>query len=76
MNNPCIQCGKQRIDGKTWKEKSGTSVVTYVLTICPDPVCQKQVDEATAERKAKSERLIKAKLDAKQAREKLAIATS
>ena len=27
MLNPCVQCGKERIDGKTWKEKNGSSVI-------------------------------------------------
>jgi len=71
MNNPCIECGKQRIDGKTWKGKMGASVVTYTLTICPDPECQKIVDKAMADKKAKSENLIKEKAKAKLEREKL-----
>lgn len=71
MNNPCIRCGKQREESKTWKGKSGSSVVTYTLTICPDPECQKIVDKGIADRKAKSMQLIKDKADAKLAREKL-----
>lgn len=71
MLNPCIQCGKQRVDGKTWKEKSGASVVTHTQTICPDSDCQKIVDKAIADRKEKSASLIKKKLDAKVAKEKL-----
>lgn len=70
MNNPCTQCGKQRIDKKTWKEKIGTQVITYTSTICPDPACQKIVDQAIADKKAKSDKLIKTKADAKLAREK------
>ncbi len=71
MNNPCIQCGKQRIDGKTWKEKSGMSFITYTSTVCPDADCQKIVEKAMADRKEKSANLIKAKAEAKLAREKL-----
>lgn len=70
MSNPCVNCGKQRVDGKTWKGKIGSSVVTYTLTICPDSACQKIVDKAIADRRAKSELLIKEKLEAKLAREK------
>ena len=70
MSNPCVNCGKQRVDGKTWKGKSGTSVVTYTSTICPDPHCQKIVDQAITDRKAKSALLIQKKLDIKQAKEK------
>lgn len=46
MANPCIRCGKERIDGKTWRGKVGTSVVIYTSTICPDKDCQKIVDKA------------------------------
>lgn len=71
MNNPCIQCGRQRIDGKTWKGKIGTSVLTYTLTFCPDSACQKIVDKAIADRRAKSALLSKQRIEAKLAREKL-----
>lgn len=71
MPNPCIQCGKERVDGRSWKEKSGASVVTHTQTICPDADCQKKVDQAIADRKEKSASLIKKKLDAKMAKEKM-----
>lgn len=75
MDNPCIECGKPRIEGKSWKGKVGISVVTYTQTICPDPSCQKIVDKQIADRKAKSAFLAAGKIRAKIAREKL-IATS
>jgi len=71
MSNPCVKCGKQRINGKSWKGKTGISVVTYTITVCPDPECQKLVDAEIASRKNKAESLVKAKADAKIAREKL-----
>lgn len=71
MNNPCIRCGKQRIDGKSWKEKIGISVLTHTQTTCPDSECQKIVDKATADRIAKNELLVKTKAKAKLEREKL-----
>lgn len=71
MNNPCTNCGRQRIDGKTSKEKIGSSVITYTLTICPDSECQKIVDRLLAEKRAKTELLAKDRLKAKLAREKL-----
>mgnify|MGYP001574587558 CR=1 FL=1 len=71
MNNPCIECGKQRIDGKSWTQKSGISLVTHTFTICPDPACQKVVDKAIADRKEKSANLIQKKAQAKLDREKL-----
>lgn len=71
MNNPCVECGKQRIDGKTWTGKVGSSEITYTLTVCPDPACQKIVDQAIADRKEKSDLLSKERAQAKLAKEKL-----
>ena len=71
MSNPCIKCGKQRIDGKSWKEKSGTSFIFYTNTLCPDAACQKLLDQETAARIAKNELMLKHKAEAKLAREKL-----
>ncbi len=71
MSNPCVKCGKERVDGKTWKGKTGISVVTYTMTVCPDPKCQIIVDAEIANRKNKAASLLKAKADAKIAREKL-----
>lgn len=73
MSNPCIRCGKQRLDGKSWKEKSGNNVITHTLTICPDKLCQKEVDQDILDRKIKAEALQKKKLEAKQETEKLII---
>lgn len=75
MSNPCVRCGKQRKDGKSWEGKIGASRVTYTMTVCPDPECQKIVDQGIAERKAKTASLLKAKEDAKLAREKLLAAS-
>lgn len=71
MSNPCIKCGKQRINGKSWKEKLGDSVITHTLTFCPDKACQLEIDQENLERKNKNELLAKRKLEAKLAREKL-----
>lgn len=76
MNNPCVECGKQRVDGKSWTGKMGTSLVTYTLTICPDPLCQKIVDKAIADRQAKTMHLAEEKARAKIAREKLLAAAA
>ena len=75
MSNPCIECGKERIDGKTWQGKAGASVITYTLTICPDPDCQKIVDRKIAAKRAKTALLAKEKLEAKLARNKLLVAS-
>ena len=76
MNNPCVRCGKPRVDSKSWKGKSGNSLVIYTKTICPDAECQKIVDKGIADRKEKSELLIREKAEAKLAREKLLAAAS
>ncbi len=46
ITNPCVRCGKQRIDGKTWVDETGYSKITRVTTVCPDPECQAEVDKA------------------------------
>lgn len=71
MSNPCIKCGKPRIDGKTWEVKIGATSVVNTQTICPDADCQKLVDAEIAERKAKAASIIKAKEAAKEAKAKL-----
>ncbi len=48
-SNPCIRCGKERKTVKTWKEKIGTSVITYTQNVCNDPECQKLVDKQNLE---------------------------
>ncbi len=71
MSNPCVRCGKQRLDGKTWEGKVGVSPITYTMTVCPDKECQKIVDQGIAERKAKTASMLKIKEEAKLARAKL-----
>lgn len=60
-SNVCTRCGKQRIDGKSWTEKVemffGTSTVVHTETMCPDPECQKIVEEKLAQQKQKSDDL-------------------
>lgn len=75
MNNPCIRCGVQRLDGKSWKEKNGNSIITYTKTFCPDSACQKILDQAIADRIAKNELMMKNKAEAKLARERLLAAS-
>lgn len=60
--NPCIRCGKERIQSKKWKEKtvtfSGTTiVVTRTNNICPDKECQKLVDKELGAQKAKRDKI-------------------
>jgi uncharacterized protein YdbL (DUF1318 family) len=53
--NVCIKCGKKRIVARTYKEYVGLTLVTYTDMVCPDPECQKLVDEISAARKEKSD---------------------
>jgi len=42
-SNPCSRCGKERVVVKSWNKRVGNSLLTYTLTSCPDPECQKRV---------------------------------
>lgn len=50
MNNPCYRCGKERIFVRSWQEKIGYSVVTTTESACPDPECQKKVEDENKKR--------------------------
>lgn len=60
-SNPCTRCGKERINGKTWKEKIvshfGTSFIVHTETTCPDKECQKIVQEKLNALRQKTEDL-------------------
>lgn len=47
MNNRsvCTRCGKQRVVVSTYEEKVEKSTVTYTITGCSDPECQKIVEK-------------------------------
>ena len=53
--NVCILCGKDRVLLKKWEEKvdtyQGNSVVSYETYVCPDPECQKRVEESFEEKR-------------------------
>lgn len=78
MNNRsvCTRCGKQRVVVSTYEEKVEKSTVTYTITGCSDPECQKLVekglkmeqikrDTINREKAARDEQRLKRKLDAK-----------
>lgn len=52
-NTLCIRCGKVRINGKVWTEKTAGSLITYTQTICPDRECQKMVEDDLAKKQDK-----------------------
>lgn len=41
----CTRCGKPRIVVNTYTEQVQTSTVTYTITECSDPECQKMVNK-------------------------------
>lgn len=56
----CTRCGKTRVVAKQWTEsretRAGVATVSYTTMVCPDPECQKQVDEVlTSEREKRAE---------------------
>lgn len=61
QTNLCIRCGKERVTSKVWTETVGRSVATHTQTICPDPACQKIIDEELAARREKRELLMSRK---------------
>lgn len=55
--NPCTRCGRERIVDRTWEETietfSGSLIAVHSMSVCPDPKCQKIVEERLAIQKAK-----------------------
>lgn len=43
--NVCSRCGKPRVAVSTYDEVVGNSSITYTVTACSDPECQKVVDQ-------------------------------
>lgn len=59
--NVCIRCGRPRIAVKTWKEYSRAGLVIHTTTTCPNPDCQKIINQQFAAQKKKQETIEKAK---------------
>lgn len=49
----CTRCGKPRIIVKTFTEKVDNSTVTYTITECSDPDCQKLVNKTLKQEETK-----------------------
>lgn len=62
IKNPCTRCGKERIESKSWTETLetffGSTTVTHTETVCPDPECQKIVEEKLDDARRKKENLM------------------
>lgn len=41
----CTRCGKERIVKSSIVEEFEKTTVTYTVTVCPDPECQKLVEK-------------------------------
>jgi len=54
----CTRCGKPRIIVDSYEEKVETSTVTYTITECSDPECQKMVNK-TLKQEASKRKFIK-----------------
>lgn len=61
VSNPCIRCGRERIESETWEETvtydmgGGTSILIHTKTVCPDSECQKIVEEELEIQRIKAE---------------------
>lgn len=44
----CTRCGKERIIQSSSVETLEKTTVTYTVTVCPDPECQKLVEKGLA----------------------------
>lgn len=59
MTNTCTRCGSERILAKTWEEtivvSTHHSKLIHKQLVCPNPECQRQVEEQWAQQKEKRE---------------------
>jgi len=62
-DNVCVRCGKKRIKGKTWKEKTQGATIFHTAWSCPDLKCQKIVDDLFAAQKLKRAGIEQARQD-------------
>lgn len=70
--SPCTRCGKPRVVVKTYEEKIESSVVTYTITECSDPECQKQVNKTLLSEKKKRQFIKDEQIKREEARKKIA----
>jgi len=67
----CTRCGKPRIVVKTYEEKVDTSTVTYTITECSDPECQKMVNKTLQTEKKKRQFIKEEQVKREEARKKI-----
>ncbi|MDP3917940.1 MAG: hypothetical protein Q8Q30_02070 [Candidatus Woesebacteria bacterium] len=67
----CTRCGKPRIIVKSYEEKVETSTVTYTITECSDPACQKMVNKTLLTEKKKRQFIKDEQVKREEARKKV-----
>ncbi len=67
----CTRCGKPRIVVDTYEEKVETSTVTYTITECSDPECQKIVNKTLRTEKKKRKFIKDEQVKREEARRKI-----
>lgn len=67
----CPRCGKPRVVVKTYEEKVDTSTVTYTITECSDPECQKMVNKTLQTEKKKRQFIKEEQVKREEARKKI-----
>jgi len=60
----CTRCGKDRVVISSYTEEVNKSPVTYTVTVCPDPECQKIVDGHLRDDKVKKDAMLREKEEA------------
>ena len=73
--NPCSRCGKERTMSKTWTQTVGNFPLTRTITVCPDPECQKVINDEVLAQKEKREAIDMKKAKDKEDRAKLVAST-
>ncbi len=68
----CTRCGKPRIVVKTYEEKIETSTVTYTITECSDPECQKLVNKTLKQEESKRKHIKDEQIKREEARKQIA----
>lgn len=54
----CTRCGKERIVKSSYEKRLEKTTVTYTVTVCPDPKCQKLVEKGLLAEEAKRKIMI------------------
>lgn len=61
--NPCSRCGKERIMVSVEEEIVNNSKIVTTVMVCPDPDCQKKVEEQLDRERVKREKFSEHRYD-------------